>query len=313
MTVNYIFFNSFGRLRSGWRFLIFLFSCQIILAIFNVTLINFLGNPEIKLKNDFVTLLIVTNLGLSAVALLVGWLCGKIFEQLPFRALGFSFSDEWFKNLSFGLGYGALTILFAALIAFLFGGVSFELNEVAAPSAIGLTLGLTLIVFIVGAIAEEALFRGYALQTFTRANLVLFGVILTSALFASGHIFNPNANAFSWINTFLAGIFFSAGYYKTRTLWFPFGLHLMWNWMQGPVLGIPVSGLKELTPAPLFQIVGNGTLWLTGGDYGIEAGFSCTAALIVMTIAIWFAPFLKPTAEMLELTSHENTADSHPV
>ena len=116
---------------------------------------------------------------------------------------------------------------------------------------------------------------------------------------------NPSADAFSWINTFLAGIFFGVGYLKTRTLWFSFGSHLMWNWVQGAILGIPVSGLKQLTPAPIFQPVGEGINWISGGDYGIEAGFACTIALILATVCVWFAPFLQSTEEMLALTSRE--------
>lgn len=306
MNLKNIFINPFGRLRSGWRFIFFLLICQFFSNLFGIIAVLTLSNPNVNLKQNIEIALTVTNSIFFVVAILTGWLCVKLFENLPFRALGFSFSDHWLKNLLFGLAYGAFAILLAAAISFVFGGINFELNRLAAPSAIWVTLGLTLVVFIVGALAEEAIFRGYALQTLTRANLAWLGIILTSILFASGHIFNPGANAFSWLNTFLAGLSFAVAYYKTRTLWLPFSYHLIWNWMQGSILGITVSGLKELTPAPLFQPVGNGISWITGGDYGIEGGFACTVALIVTTILIWFAPFLRPTKEMLNLTSHEN-------
>ncbi len=247
MTLRDIFINPFGRLRSGWRFTIFLLVCQILSNVFGIAVVLALSNPNVNLKQHLEITLAATNTVFFIVAVLTGWLCGKLFEELPFRALGFSFSDNWLKNLIFGLGYGTFAILLAAAIAFAFGHIGFQLNTLAAPTAIWATLGLTLIVFIIGAAAEEAIFRGYALQTFARANLVWFGIILTSVLFASGHIFNPNANAFSWINTFLAGVSFAVGYYKTRTLWLPFGFHLIWNWTQGAILGITVSGLKELT------------------------------------------------------------------
>ena len=307
MTLADIFFNSFGRLRSGWRFLIFLFACQIIAAVLGIVVWFIFSNPAFYIKDDFAAFLTVNNFVFSVVVISVGWLCGKFFENLPFRALGCGFSDNWLRHLIFGLAFGTFAILFAAFFAVAFGNASFTLNRLAAPSAIWLTLGLTLVVFIVGAWAEEAFFRGYALQTFARARLIWFGIILTSALFASGHLLNPSANVFSWINTFLAGIFFGVGYFKTRTLWFSFGAHLMWNWVQGAILGISVSGLKELTPAPIFHPAGaGGIIWINGGDYGIEAGFACTIALLAATILIWFAPFLKPTEEMLILTDQEN-------
>jgi hypothetical protein len=166
-------------------------------------------------------------------------------------------------------------------------------------------LGISLAVFTLGAAAEEALFRGYILQTFARAKLAWFAIALTSLFFASGHSGNPNAGYISTINTVLAGVWLSIAHLKTRNLWMVFGLHLMWNWVQGAILGIPVSGIKELTTAPLLQVTNVGSTVLTGGDYGIEGGVACTIALIASGFMIWFLPMLKPAEEMLALTSEE--------
>ncbi|MGI8884652.1 MAG: hypothetical protein ACR2IA_10470, partial [Pyrinomonadaceae bacterium] len=82
-------------------------------------------------------------------------------------------------------------------------------------------------------------------------------------------------------------------------------IHLAWNWVQGSILGINVSGLGDLATAPLMRSQDFGPVWLTGGSYGLEASISCTIALIVSSVAIWFFPFPKPTEEMLEMTSEE--------
>jgi len=79
-----------------------------------------------------------------------------------------------------------------------------------------------------------------------------------AALFASGHLGNPNASAFAWLNTFLAGVWFGVAYWKTGDLWFPFGMHLAWNWMQGAFFGIEVSGLTEITASPLLKEIDRG-------------------------------------------------------
>ena len=240
-----------------------------------------------------------------AVAIFFGWLYGKIFEDLPFRAIGFWFTKFWFKDLVLGLIIGAASIGAAVLIPYIFGGLHFRLNQSEGTAPILLTLSVTLLIFIVAAISEETLFRGYMLQTMVRAKLFWVGTILTSFLFATAHNNNPGANFFSWTNTFLAGIWLAIAYWKTRNLWFPFGIHLAWNWVQGSVLGINVSGLGELASAPLMRSTDSGPIWLTGGDYGIEGGFACTIALIVSTALIYFLPILKPTDEMLALTSEE--------
>jgi len=305
MKTEEIFFNQFGRLRSGWRFVIFL-----LLFTFFGLLFGYAAEVLFtKLAFDFSSggvLYVLVNSSVSfATALLIGWLCGKYLESLPFRALGGWFTKNWLKDLVLGLFLGAATLSIAVLIAFISGGLSFQLNQAAGQSAILLTLGISLIVFIVAAAFEEILFRGYILQTLARANLAWLAIALTSLFFAVGHLTNSNAGYISTFNTALAGIWFGVAYLKTRTLWFVFGVHLMWNWFQGAIFGIEVSGIKSLTTAPLFQEIDSGPIWLTGESYGVEGGIVCTIALLISILLIWFLPFLKPTEEMWALTSKE--------
>jgi len=305
MNLKTIFFNEFGRLRSGWRFTIFLLS----FFLTTIVLLTMAVGVAMALPIGFTPNSLesfVLQFGVSfAVAVFFGWLYGKIFEDLPFRALGCWFTKNWLKDLVLGLLIGAFSIALAAFIAYIFGGLSFNYNDSAGSSAILLTLATTLIIFIFGAAFEEAFLRGYLLQTLSRAKLVSAGIILTSFLFATMHNGNPGANPLSWFNTFLAGIWLAVAYFKTRNLWFPFGIHLTWNWFQGSIFGITVSGLEYLTPAPLIRAFDLGPSWLTGGKYGLEGGIACTIALIVSTALIYFLPILKPTEEMLDLTSAE--------
>ena len=306
-----IFINQHGRLRSGWRFLIFLF-----LFIFIGGLIGSIIKLILsKLGVDYnlgTFLFISVNSSVSfVIVVLLGWLCGKYLEDLPLRTLGVWFTKNWLKDLVLGFLFGALTLVFAVSIAIGFGGLRFDLNQAQDSSAITRTLIVSLAVFIVGAAFEEAFFRGYILQTFARARLAWLAIALTSLFFAVGHLGNNNASYLSTVNTALAGIWFSIAYLKTRTLWLPFGLHLMWNWFQGAIFGIEVSGITSLTTAPLLREIDIGPIWLTGEGYGIEGGIACTIALIISMILIWFAPFLKPTEEMLKLTSQEKLLDAN--
>lgn len=72
------------------------------------------------------------------------------------------------------------------------------------------------------------------------------------------------------------------------------------------ILGLPVSGITQIAPEPVWRGIDQGPTWLTGGHYGIEGGAACTIALVVSTVLIWLTPFLKPDAEMLLLSSKEN-------
>jgi membrane protease YdiL (CAAX protease family) len=304
--MNTLFLNDHGRLRSGWRAGIFVFAFVFFYmgwGIFGeiITSISLLGIGRDSL------LLWVADLFISfALATILGWILGKTLEGLPIKTLGWAIYRGWFRDIILGLVIGAATLVFACLICAAFGRMSFTLNDSAGTSAIGLTLIVSAMMFIVGAAAEEAMFRGYLLQTFTRANLAWLAIIFTSIFFASAHLSNPNFSLLAMINTLLAGLWFSAAYLKTRSLWLPFAAHFTWNWFQGAIFGIPVSGITRITTAPVLQPVDSGPQWLTGGSYGIEGGIACTIALLLSTALIWFLPALKADAQMLKLTSKEN-------
>lgn len=303
--MNEVFYNQAGRIRSGWRFLFFVIVFFFALSLISPLVYLVLKSSSIDAESEsLLSRLFNSSIGL-VLAILVGWLCGKMFEDLSFRALGTWFTKFWLKDFGFGLLIGGLSVGIAVLVAMAFGGLRFVYNENAGMAAIQTTLLVSGIIFIVGAAFEEVLVRGYIFQTFIRANLAWLAILVTSAIFAAGHLTNPNAEVFSSINTFLAGIWLAIAYLKTRTLWLAFGIHFSWNWVMASFFGVEVSGITSFANAPILNEIDNGPVWITGGDYGLEGGIACTIALILSTVLICFAPFLKATNEMLELTDFE--------
>lgn len=286
-----ILFGSDGKLRSGWRFAIFV-ALFVFLGLAFGTAAMLVGTlafgPPEPGSAVFLTINGVVSL---TIALVVGWLCGKYLEGLSFEALGASFKNRWLLNLLIGLVGGAATFAIGAGVGVLFGGLSFSFNSEAPTNSIVSTLLISFLVFAAAAAFEEALFRGYILQSFVRSGLAWPAIIITSVAFGAVHLGNPNANWISSVNTAMAGIWFGVAYLRTRDLWFPTGLHLAWNWTQGSIFGVEVSGLTDIVKAPLLRETDIGPAWLTGGDYGIEGGIATTAALIISTAAIWFVPF----------------------
>jgi hypothetical protein len=245
-----------------------------------------------------------------AGAILVGWLCCRLLEDLPFKALGWSRHAGWLRHFAIGSAVGAISLLLAFLIPAAAGGYSIGLFQ-ASPVGVLKTLLISLFAYIIFAASEEALFRGYPLQTMTRAHLAWVSILLTSIMFSSAHLANPNVVAgFTFINTLLAGVWLAIAYLKTRSMWFPLGVHWAWNWTMGSVLGIPVSGITSLSVNPVLHTDPIGPAWLTGGTYGLEGGAACTIALAVSTIWIWRTKTLAPSPDMLELTDHENPVRS---
>jgi membrane protease YdiL (CAAX protease family) len=309
MTPLDIFLNRQHRLRSGWRLAIFCAAYSAALAAFFavIGLILFLfkvSNPEARLAGTFGYLL--QSFVLFTTALVIGWACGRLFEDLPLRALGWARHRGWLRDLLFGTLLGVGSLLVAALIVTALRGYQFSVAPTVSSVAFVKTFFGSAVIFIIAAAAEEILFRGYPLQTMMRALPFLLAVIPSSVLFAYVHLDNPNvAWGFTFINTTLAGFWLAVAYLRTRSLWFPLGLHWAWNWAMGALLGLPVSGITSLTRAPLFRATSTGPDWLTGGDYGIEGGAACTVALIISTIFIWKTPLLKADEELKTFTDSE--------
>lgn len=133
---------------------------------------------------------------------------------------------------------------------------------------------------ILASFSEELLFRGILFRWIEDFAGSWTALALTAALFGLVHIDNPNA---TWFSSFAiaveAGLLLGGAYMLTRSLWAPIGLHAAWNFTQGYVFDIPVSGLPErgLTDATL-----SGPVLLSGGRFGLEASLF---ALVVATIA----------------------------
>jgi membrane protease YdiL (CAAX protease family) len=290
MEAHNFFTNEEGHLRSGWRLAIFavafLICTQLTQALLYLGLAVVLRHSAFELANS--NWAFVAGHGSILIsATLVAWACGSLFEELPFRALGCSLHRGWLRTFGLGSMLGAATLFLAALLTTVTRGVHFGFDP-AGPRSIGQTLAVSLLLFVFAAAAEEMLFRGYPLQTLTRANLAWLGVLLTSVPFAAVHLNNPHAvPGFTFVNTALAGVWLAVAYLRTRSLWLPLALHWSWNWAQASLLGFPVSGIERIAPAPLLQAMNAGPDWLTGGAYGIEGGAACTVALLISTLVIW--------------------------
>ena len=306
-----IFINDFGRLRSGWRLLIFILVLVAVLFLFATLLrVAYLAFVQYEPSIPHVDFIadVIFRLTLMVAALGAGYICARWLEGLPWRSLGLTFHQDWLRDLLVGFAIGFTSLAVAVGIASAGGGLRFSFGGSAMTGAIlRAFISMTPLLFV-AALAEEALFRGYALQTLSRARLALLGLLLTSVPFASVHLSNPNVvPGVTFANTALAGIWLGVAYLRTRSLWFPLGVHWSWNWALGWFFGLPISGVN-LVAHPLFKGTDLGPAWLTGGTYGIEGGAACTIVLILSTLFIWRTRLVSATPELKKLTSEENPA-----
>ena len=149
---------------------------------------------------------------------------------------------------------------------------------------------------ILAGFAEELLFRGILFRWIEEFAGSWVALIVTAGLFGLVHIENPNA---TWFSSFAiaveAGLLLGGAYMLTRSLWAPIGLHAAWNFAQGYIFDIPVSGVPEngLTQAKL-----SGPALLSGGQFGLEAS---VLALVVATAAgIWLVVLAVRRGELMQ-------------
>jgi hypothetical protein len=64
-------------------------------------------------------------------------------------------------------------------------------------------------------------------------------------------------------------------------------MHFTWNYVQGFVFGLPVSGYT-FSPS-LLKVQVRGAAWLTGSGYGPEGGLLCTIAVVGAGIYLFSA------------------------
>jgi uncharacterized protein len=311
MDLQKLFINHVGRIRSGWRVVIF--ACLYVVVLFLLTTgarvfyaIAVRVAPTRGI-NDFLQNMIFRCVMLAA-ALITGYICARWLEGLPWRSLGLWFHPQWLRHFLVGSAVGIASLFLAAAIAFAGGGLRFTISGREVVFGVVQTLVSTMVLFMVAALAEEALARGYPLQTMARANLAAVGVIVTSVWFAALHMGNPNFKlGLLVVNLVLAGVWFSVAFLRARSLWFPLGIHWAWNWALGSVVGLPVSGTR-IGAHPLMSGLDLGPAWLTGGGFGLEGGIAATIVLLVSIVFIWRVRLVSPTAEMVRLTSQENPA-----
>jgi len=205
-----------NRLRAGWRLLLQTFLLFLLLGSFSLPLSIFIAKHA-KTISDQLMMLISEGVSFFAITASV-FLARRKLDHRPIQSLGLNFSKKLVPDLLAGFLIAFLSLAFIFSLEFLLGWVgnfSFIWNVQSPESAISGTL-LALSIFILVDWNEELLSRGYHLQAIKSGTNLPTGVLISSAIFGVLHLFNPNATLISSIGIFLAGLFLSIGYIRTR-------------------------------------------------------------------------------------------------
>ena len=223
----------------------------------------------------------------------------RFIECRPLGSVGFALHPRWKNELGAGLAAGTVMMLAVALAEALLGVARFS----PAPGAAGRTVlsGVFLLLLLgVAAADEELVFRGYPFQRLLELAGPVIAVILASVLFGAAHLRNPSQSWISILNTALVGVLLAICYLRTRALWLPLGIHFAWNFVQGFVLGFPVSGI--VFPGGIFQAKNSGPAYLSGGAYGPEGSILSLGVIAAGTVYFFVSRRFFTTSEMQRLT-----------
>ena len=206
-----------------------------------------------------------------------------IAYELLIRRLGEHPRDDYrdpkaLRNLGLGLVAGFLIFSVAVAIAAVMG-VYRVTGEGDSSGLLPALIGPA----IFAAVSEELIFRGILFRWIEAFGGSWAALLLTSAFFGAAHLYNPNASPVAAVGiAFEAGVMLGAAYMLTRSLWLPMGLHAAWNFTQGEIYDIPVSG----TPVHGLLIARlSGPPLLTGNGFGLEA--SLIAILVATLFGLW--------------------------
>lgn len=145
---------------------------------------------------------------------------------------------------------------------------------------------------------EELVYRGVLLRIIETKLGTWIALGVSSLAFAAFHVVTtPNTTLWAGLSVLVAGLWLGGAYVYTRRLWFPIALHAAWNFTQGAVFGIAVSG--DEAGQGLFVGTTSGPTWLSGGAYGLEGsavvvGVVLLASVVVLRAARGRGRFMAP-------------------
>jgi len=214
----------------------------------------------------------------ALVACLLGWAAYRLYVRAIERRSAIEFGAQGAaRELGSGLALGAA--LFSVVIGVLGALGVYTATGWRGPHVLVAPLAIS----VGAAVIEELLFRGAIFRIIEATLGTWIALAISALLFGAAHLGNENA---SWLAAAAialeAGVMLGAAYVLTRRLWLPIGIHAAWNFTQGGIFSVAVSGGKTIG---LLEATLAGPPWLTGGAFGAEA--SVVALVLCTALGVW--------------------------
>jgi membrane protease YdiL (CAAX protease family) len=281
-----LFRNRYGEMRSGWSLALAFLALALATLVMQLVTSAIFG---IFLRSGMATeadAVIATPVAGAVQELAMTGAVILVFRAVyrrPLSQIGLAGGGCWAGLLhGCAIGVASIGVVFAFLV----------LSGQATAAYVGfnaqntLPIALCFLNFITVGLFEEIYFRGYVMTALKTTRSQVFIFILSACIFSLLHAANPEVTALSLANIFLVGIVLAYMFTKTGSLWMPIGFHIGWNFFQGNILGIEVSGTTQTS---LIDTVFTGPDWLTGGAFGAEGGVAVTVVSLICLAYLRFA------------------------
>ncbi len=252
------------------------------------------GTPT-RTEPDLLSASLFTGLTLAFAfggIILAVWLWIRFYERRSFVTLGFERQGalgQYVRGLLIGL------LAFSGAVGFmaLFGYIDIEASDPAqvGVAALGSALITLLLGWLIQGAAEEVLTRGWMMPVLSARYRPWIGILVSSLFFGIMHGINPNLSVLAMLNLILYGLFGAMYALREESLWGICAFHSIWNWAQGNLFGLAVSG-QNINTGTIFNLVETGPDWFTGGAFGPEGGLAVTVVLVIgmVMMVIWPQP-----------------------
>jgi hypothetical protein len=161
---------------------------------------------------------------------------------------------------------------------------------------------------ILAGFLEEILIRGILFRILEQWLGSWLALGLSAVIFGALHLLNPGATLLNAAAiAFEAGILLAAAYMLTRRLWLCIGMHIAWNFTQGGIFSVAVSG--GAGKGGLLQSRMVGPDFLTGGAFGAEASVVALGVCVAAGIALIVLAIRKGNIVPPSWAAHETKSD----
>lgn len=208
----------------------------------------------------------------------------RFVERRPIASMGLSLRRSTPVLYVLGLLLGLVMFGLTFFIMYVTEAVS-----VSGGSFAPLILALYLFAFLIQGASEEILVRGYFMTSLTNNTGAGSAVICSSLLFAAMHSGNVGASFLGLFNIFLFGLLLGLITFRTGSLFLPMALHGIWNFAEGNIFGMAVSGIRP-RHSILLSALTEGRVTTNGGDFGPEGGAAATIALVIALAVLLVLP-----------------------